>query len=93
MALLLLALFSFLFLIFGHLAKSLMLFLLVNELPQQEVSVILLAHVLNFKVLVLLHQIAILIVYLLGYLGHGLQVLVKLTLLLLEVVLVLFLLL
>jgi hypothetical protein len=66
---------------------------LVDELLEEQVAVVLLAHVLYLQVAVFLHQVPVLVVDLLGDLGHGFEVVVEFLLLFLEVVGVLLLLL
>ena len=68
------------------------LLLLVDELSEQQVSVILLRQVLDLQLLILLRQNPVVIIDVLRHLCHGFQMLVELLLLLLVVVLVIFLL-
>lgn len=65
-----------------------MLLLLVDKLLQEQVTVVLLAHVLDLEVAVLLHEISILVIDFLRDLCHGLQMIVELLLFLFEVVLI-----
>jgi hypothetical protein len=68
--------------------EPLVVFLVEDELLEQQVSVILLTHVLYLQLRVLLHQSPILIIYLLCYLSHSFQVLIQFLLLLLKIILV-----
>lgn len=70
------------------LAHLLVLLLVVDELPKQKISVILLARKLDLQGLVLQLQRLIIIINLLRNLRHGLQMLIQLLLPLLEVILI-----
>jgi len=67
--------------------------LMVDDLLDEQVTVIFLTKVLDLQLLVLLHQPSIVVVNLLSYLGHGLQMLIQLLFFLLIVILVVLLLL
>lgn len=76
-----------------YLSKFDKVFFLVNELLKQQVSIVLLTHILDFQLAVLLHQVPVLVIDFLSNLSHCLKMIVQFLLLLLEVVLVLLLLL
>ena len=73
-------------------SDPLVLFLMMDNLLDEQVAVAFLAHVLYLKLLVFFHETPIVLIYLLSHLRHGLQVLIQFLLFLLVVVLVLFLL-
>lgn len=68
----------------------LILFLVINKLPQKEIPVIFLTGKLNLELLIFLLQKLIVIIDFLRNLSHRFQMLVKLLFLLLEVILVVF---
>jgi hypothetical protein len=80
---------SLLLLLLNNFSQLYQVLLLIDELLQQQISVVLLAHVLDLQLTVLLHEVSVFVIDLLSDLGHRLKMFIQFFLLLFKVVLVL----
>lgn len=62
----------------------------MDQLSQKEIAVIFLRQILNFQFLILLGQHSVVIIDILGYLGHGFKMLIEFFFLFFKVILIVF---